>query len=469
MGVDYYNCELCNEIYADCSDYGSCKICNKNVCPVCYHRDFVYYKLDTDVYWSTCPNHDYMYDTDSIEGSSDPGSSDSENSSNCNDKIDTHTQDKKRVLDSVNNYWECKKRGIVIPTFKYLQSLQTGIHCVECENYICGKYECKKPEELDHKEIKCCVCSSKDGSNICKKCVKKDKNTKRSTVLINADLINACEKGKLQDAIDSIENGATNFIEGFNKASIKGHIEIVKLMINEAFKTSTILNYDAAIDFAFENDHIDIIDYLLSVKGVTFDINNYVEFIFRKVQRKSGYSSSNITENYKFDINMYNVLLKHGFTNFDRCLALACLKDSQELADISIAAGATNFNEAMVFACIGDRENMIKLMLNHGANNFNECLLTVCSQKRPIYYDKDGKEPMNAWSYRDKNNINLVNLFLDHGANNLNECLITAARQGFKDSVIILVSKGATHINLAKHNYLMCYNKTTELSKYFKI
>lgn len=94
MGVDYYNCEFCNEIYADCTDYGSCKICNKSACPNCYYKDFSYYKLDNDVYWSTCGNHDYMYDSDdSLEDSK----SDSEDESERSD-IDIHAQDKKKCF-----------------------------------------------------------------------------------------------------------------------------------------------------------------------------------------------------------------------------------------------------------------------------------------------------------------------------------------------------------------------------------
>lgn len=373
---------------------------------------------------------------------------------------------KKNVLDSVNDYWECKNRGIVIPNFKYLQSLRTGIYCVECNSDVCNK-----PKRLDHKQIKCCVCSSKNGSDICKKCKKGNAKTdaKRSTVLINADLISACEKGKLQDAIESIKNGATNFVEGLNKACMKGHVELVKLMIDSSLKTSTILNYDTAIDFAFQNDRIDVIDYLLDIKHeVPMNANDYIEFVFKKVPTKYG-TNSRVTYNYTFDVNMYNVLLRHGLKDFDVLLNLACLRNSQELVDLSIAAGATNFNEAMVFACLGDRENMVNLMLTRGANNYNECLLTLCSNKRPVYYDKDGREPTNAYSYRNNNNTALVKLFIDHGANNLNECLIAASREGFKDTVMLLVSKGATHINLAKHTYLNCYNKNADLSKFFKI
>ncbi len=35
MGVDFYNCHNCNEIYADCGRYGSCEGCEKSWCESC--------------------------------------------------------------------------------------------------------------------------------------------------------------------------------------------------------------------------------------------------------------------------------------------------------------------------------------------------------------------------------------------------------------------------------------------------
>lgn len=35
MGVDYYNCKVCGEIFADCSDYGTCESCYAHWCHSC--------------------------------------------------------------------------------------------------------------------------------------------------------------------------------------------------------------------------------------------------------------------------------------------------------------------------------------------------------------------------------------------------------------------------------------------------
>ncbi|PEA25850.1 hypothetical protein CN984_12035 [Bacillus cereus] len=36
MGVDYYNCEVCNEIFSDAGHYGHCGGCEENLCGSCY-------------------------------------------------------------------------------------------------------------------------------------------------------------------------------------------------------------------------------------------------------------------------------------------------------------------------------------------------------------------------------------------------------------------------------------------------
>jgi hypothetical protein len=36
MGVDYYNCEVCNDIYCDAGYYGYCGNCEASLCGSCY-------------------------------------------------------------------------------------------------------------------------------------------------------------------------------------------------------------------------------------------------------------------------------------------------------------------------------------------------------------------------------------------------------------------------------------------------
>lgn len=38
MGVDYYNCEICEEIFADAGYYGHCGKCESIMCGNCYDK-----------------------------------------------------------------------------------------------------------------------------------------------------------------------------------------------------------------------------------------------------------------------------------------------------------------------------------------------------------------------------------------------------------------------------------------------
>ena len=40
MGVDFYNCNICDEIFNDCGDYGICSNCEGMMCDTC-HQEMV--------------------------------------------------------------------------------------------------------------------------------------------------------------------------------------------------------------------------------------------------------------------------------------------------------------------------------------------------------------------------------------------------------------------------------------------
>lgn len=42
MGVDYYNCDVCQDIFSDCSGYGYCDGCYKRWCQSCYVAKFIF-------------------------------------------------------------------------------------------------------------------------------------------------------------------------------------------------------------------------------------------------------------------------------------------------------------------------------------------------------------------------------------------------------------------------------------------
>lgn len=53
MGVDYYNCTECNQIYADCGDYKTCCWCRDGFCGYCDGVQEVLLKCNGDCIEST--------------------------------------------------------------------------------------------------------------------------------------------------------------------------------------------------------------------------------------------------------------------------------------------------------------------------------------------------------------------------------------------------------------------------------
>lgn len=55
MGVDFYNCKMCNEIYSDCGDYGRCENCMQSWCYVCKKSGAVeQFYVGDDLYCDFC-------------------------------------------------------------------------------------------------------------------------------------------------------------------------------------------------------------------------------------------------------------------------------------------------------------------------------------------------------------------------------------------------------------------------------
>lgn len=51
MGVDYYDCDVCSSIFADCDDHGRCEACDRRWCEDCTQTNFVY---GDDTYCPLC-------------------------------------------------------------------------------------------------------------------------------------------------------------------------------------------------------------------------------------------------------------------------------------------------------------------------------------------------------------------------------------------------------------------------------
>jgi len=53
MGVCYYNCDICEEIYCDCGDYSYCEKCETSFCEDCVDKFELEYGKDDELI--NCP------------------------------------------------------------------------------------------------------------------------------------------------------------------------------------------------------------------------------------------------------------------------------------------------------------------------------------------------------------------------------------------------------------------------------
>lgn len=49
MGVDYYNCDVCDEIYCDCGHCGTCEECMSGLCGICYDEAVEKFGMEDDL------------------------------------------------------------------------------------------------------------------------------------------------------------------------------------------------------------------------------------------------------------------------------------------------------------------------------------------------------------------------------------------------------------------------------------
>lgn len=54
MGVDYYTCDVCSEVYCDCGYCGLCEECSAGLCGDCYDKAIDKYGKDDDGQLNAC-------------------------------------------------------------------------------------------------------------------------------------------------------------------------------------------------------------------------------------------------------------------------------------------------------------------------------------------------------------------------------------------------------------------------------
>jgi hypothetical protein len=436
MGVDYYNCDLCKEIYADCGG-GYCDFCRISMCGNCYSNDTTEFQLDEKIEIVICNEH---YEKSNLKATV----------KYFNDKYKDH--------------------GIRISSNKHFLELMKEPECRKCKST-----DCDVPKNYGYHKYECCVCYGRNPEDVCKGCLN---SSSKKTVAKEIELSKACKDGNTEIVSRMIALGAKNLEEGFYKACKYGHLDIFKLLerkwllktdesSDESSEESSddsdessggdseedskehsketqvnsiqTARYKEAFRHACENYHIEIMEHILT--KVPINMLEYVDFAF----------STNLKDVVVRGYELLELCIKHGCSNYQkyfyRAIRIGDLKMTSMLLEKCTEKGIkVDYNEALLFACMGSHSKIIELMLDHGADNYNECLLELCR------HDGAAKPKEKSWEDTEyESNIHIMKLLIDKAvATNptiINECfLIACASDVSVDKIEFLMSKGPRYL-----------------------
>ncbi len=327
MGVDYYNCNWCDEIYADCSDYGCCDVqgCGAKVCSNCCSDNMTKYCIVTDYGFShidICNEH--------IEK-----------------KIDSSDDDDD---DDDKKTYKYKEKTIKISSSKTFKLSEfKKFKCFDCE--VCKKCGV------------CCGCSGP-----------------------NHNLISACTHGNINKLKISLKKGATAVCRGFLLACQYNHVAIV----NE-LKNTYVSDLIPGIKVALKYKSLDILKNLINKDNVNSCMkmvfnrsgyeNNYnpdssfeIYKIFAGCNVDLLYFlvGACVVDDY---VLVSQILTDKEFSadEYEEALAMACKKTNSKSVELLIDK-ADNYNECLLVACRTGDEKLVSKLILLGANNFNECM-----------------------------------------------------------------------------------------------
>jgi ankyrin repeat protein len=425
MGVDYYNCSKCNEIYADCGPGGYCDYGCDSGSRRCFNCHFDYttaFDLPGEEPFVLCNDHLDRYKRDS-DSESEESESESESESEKEPVINA-------LIEYINEKYQ--KYGVNITSMKHLYSFK---HIPKCSK--CSVVNCKSFKRIGYEYYKyhCCVCKDKNyydkTKTICKSCKKGPLS--ESPYVKEREFAELCSKEPTEKNINRlkeiIEKKPSNYIEAFNISCINGRLDFIKLILEHFSDNFTNEHKCTGLYFAVENYHVDVTEYLINV--CDYKMNKLILYMFKKSKKADkifDIIESKITD--QNDLN-YCLFLACRFSNIS--IVKKCIIHLKETQTQDI------LNEALLFSCSSFNNELVEFFIDQGANNFNECLLYLCS------HTKDDIQKYES----PKINMNLVNRFIELGANNFNECLMFCK----KEVRSFLISKGGTYKNFSMNKY----------------
>ncbi len=153
-----------------------------------------------------------------------------------------------------------------------------------------------------------------------------------------------CEKGKY---IEIYKDNQWNY--GFYAACMKGHLNIVKIMIEKGAK-----NLKLGLYYACKNGHLDVISSLIDpcIDNLDWGLSGACE---------------------RGDLRIVKFMIRMGSNDWNWGLESACEGNRLGAVYLMIRMGAKNWNQGLYGACKGYHLNMAKLMIERGATKCRYC------------------------------------------------------------------------------------------------
>ena len=176
----------------------------------------------------------------------------------------------------------------------------------------------------------------------------------------------AADKGHIEIVKLMIEKGASDFEEGLYVASRNGHIDIAKLMIEKG-----AANYNFAMISASYEGQFEIVELMIE-KGA----NDYNEALVgaASCERRGETEKGAMIASCEAYVKIVKLMLEKGANNYDEALEAAANGGCIEIAELIIKRGVTNINCAVENAADTGNIEMVEFLIMNGANAYDSIM-----------------------------------------------------------------------------------------------
>ena len=358
--------------------------------------------------------------------------------------------------------FKCKTmKSLYVHMTYYISKLETEFDIPYIPStWISPRHIYKRYREKDIKSFAMCVATREGHMDLVK--VMSDKGATD----VNWSLRMAAHSGHLNIVKFMLDLGATHIDEATCTAVTHKHIDIVEFLSEKG------ADVNKALTTAFRKEDRDMIDFLISCGandfrqgGIHAASKGNIELVKLCIERgvDMRYLISCVEKGY---MEIVQLILNNGYTDFNRLLSIAALKGQSEIIQLMLDLGATEYNKAMRYASQNGHKDIVQMMLDLGATEYNKAMTKAASggHKDIVQMMLDlgatnyNKSMIRAvWGgYKD-----IVQMMLDLDARNYNESMVIAAGRGDKDIVQMMLNSGAKNYNesmenaVAKKNHML--------------